>query len=86
MRKLPGSLPLQPAVIRRSKLEEYYVKLFTEIVGIGTYPAGVLLYRHLKGLKRNQPAWNEMMTGTLRQLSIGAAPTFATIFPHLLGI
>ena len=83
----------QPAVTTAiQKLEEYYaVKLFLrKSWGLELTPAGVLLYRHLKELKKTSTSLeNEMMKlkGTLHgKLSIGAAPTFGNyILPHLLG-
>jgi len=83
----------QPAVTAAiQKLEEYYnVKLFLrKSWGLELTPAGVLLYRHLKELKKaSTNLENEMMKlrGTLHgKLSIGAAPTFGNyILPHLLG-
>jgi DNA-binding transcriptional LysR family regulator len=84
----------QPAVTTAiQKLEEYYaVKLFLrKSWGLELTPAGVLLYCHLKELKKVSISLeNEMMKlkGTLHgKLSIGAAPTFGNyILPRLLGL
>lgn len=83
----------QPAVTTViQKLEEYYaVKLFLrKSWGLELTPAGVLLYRHLKELKKASTGLeNEMMKikGTVHgKLSIGAAPTFGNyVLPLLLG-